>query len=127
MPLNYLSCFFVALRGLHMKINICQTNCYLLQNRNFPLFWSHTWMYNIQANERLTKVKEKWSNNKFGIFVLYFIHFLRSNVLESISVIIRNGVCWWWWWCMCWWCICNRLYQMNKTASTFWVLDASHK
>ena len=29
----------------------------------------------IQANERLTKIKEQWSNIKFGVFVFPFIFF----------------------------------------------------
>ena len=48
---------------------------YSLQTNNFPLFWSHARKYNIQANEKLTKVKEKWSTNKFDVFVYLFIFF----------------------------------------------------
>ena len=33
------------------KFYICQTD-YSTQTKNFPLFWSHTWKYNIQANKR---------------------------------------------------------------------------
>ena len=32
--------------------------------------------YNIQANERLTKVKEKWSTIRFDIFDLSFIFYI---------------------------------------------------
>ena len=45
---------------------------YSLQTNNFPLFWSHARKYNIQANEKLTKVKEKWSTNKFDVFFSFF-------------------------------------------------------
>ena len=31
----------------------------LIPNLEFSLFYSHAWKYNIQANESLTKVKEK--------------------------------------------------------------------
>ena len=49
---------------------------YSLQTKNFPIFWSHTWKYNILANERLTNVEEKWSTIKFDVFVFYFIFFV---------------------------------------------------
>ena len=49
------------------------------------LFWSHTWQYNIQANKRLTKVKEKLSTIKFDIFFLSFIFFVSMS--QTISVI----------------------------------------
>ena len=32
--------------------------------------------YNIQANKRLIKIKEKWSTNKFDVYVLSFIFFV---------------------------------------------------
>ena len=70
MPLDYLSCLAVVLRGIHRKVDICQTD-YSIQTKNFPLFWSCTWKY-IQANKWLTKVKEKSSTTKFGFFILSF-------------------------------------------------------
>ena len=40
--------------------DICHTNQSTRSKlRSFPLFWSHAWKYNVQADERLTKVKEK--------------------------------------------------------------------
>ena len=47
-------------------------NIYLLQSKTFPLFWSYILKHNIQANEAMTKVKEKWSTIKFDFFVLSF-------------------------------------------------------
>ena len=41
-----------------------------------PLFWSYTWKYNIQANESLTKVKEKWPTIQFDVFILSIIFFI---------------------------------------------------
>ena len=43
------------------------------QTKNFPLFWSHTWKYNIQVNGSLIKVKGKWSTVKFDVLFLSFI------------------------------------------------------
>ena len=43
--------------------------------RIFPLFGSHTWKYNIQVNERLTKMKEKCSTIQFDIYDLSFSSF----------------------------------------------------
>ena len=48
----------------------------------FSLFWSHTWKYKIQANEILTKIKEKWSTINFDISDLSF-HFLHFNVPDN--------------------------------------------
>ena len=39
---------------------VCQTDYSIyFKLRIFPWFRSHTWKYNVQANKRLTKVKEK--------------------------------------------------------------------
>ena len=73
MPLDYLSCFAVVLRGILGNFDICETD-YSIHSKlqNFPLFWSHTWKYSNQVNERLTKAKEKWSIIQFDVFVLSF-------------------------------------------------------
>ena len=42
-------------RDIHRKIDICQPNIYSSQTKNFPLFWGHTWKYNIQATEEAIK------------------------------------------------------------------------
>ena len=56
------------------KFDICQTD-YSIQGI-FSLLWSQTWKNNIQANERLAKVKEKWSTIQFDVFVLSFIFYI---------------------------------------------------
>ena len=54
-PLDFLSCVAMVLRERYSGLfDICQTDCSV-----FPLFRSHSWKYNIQANKKLTKVKEK--------------------------------------------------------------------
>ena len=47
---------------------------YSLLAKNFPLFWSHSWTYNIQANKKLTKVKESFHS---------FFHSLCYIVLDN--------------------------------------------
>ena len=65
MPLYYSSCFAMVLRGFNTERAIYGKLIivYILQTKNFPLFWSRTWMCNIQASERLTKVKKKKINH----------------------------------------------------------------
>ena len=76
MPVDYLSCFVVVLRGIHMTINIFQTDYSVhLRLQIFPLFWSHTRKCDIWANESLIKIKEKWSAIQFDVFVLSFSSF----------------------------------------------------
>ena len=65
MPLDYLSCF--AKR--ETPENWYMPNIYLLQTKNFPLFWGH----NIQA-------KEKTINHWIRYSLLYFFH---SNVPDN--------------------------------------------
>ena len=63
MSLDYLSWFATVLRGIHGNVEMCLTEYSILSKliqKMFPWFLSHTWKYNIQVNERLTKVKEKW-------------------------------------------------------------------
>ena len=82
MPLDYLGCFAAVLRGIHGKVDICQTDYNIHSKlRIFCLFWSHTWKYNIQADKRLTKVKEKRSTIQFDILIL--LYFLHSNVPDN--------------------------------------------
>ena len=47
--------------------------------------------YDIQVNERLTKIKEKWSSIKFDVVVLSFIFFIPMS--QTISVINISGMC----------------------------------
>ena len=59
-------------------IDICLTN-YSIHSKLqtiFPLFWSHTSKYKIQANERLTKIKK--TDQLFNLTFPTF-HFLHSN------------------------------------------------
>ena len=129
MPLDYLCCFVVVLRGIHRKFEIWQTG-YIL------LFWSHTPKYNIQAKESLAKVKEKWSAINFDVFDLYFILFVPTS--QTMNVINRNGTCcflhasdyWHMCWCVCWhvrmrshvsngenWCIAQDFTVLTKISS----------
>ena len=87
MPLNYLSCFAVVLRGyvgrlIHAKLIIVFT-----KTKNFPLFWSHTWMYNTET-WKLTKVYRKIKGqrkmtNYYLWFFCFFFHFLCFNVPDN--------------------------------------------
>ena len=92
MSLDYLSCFAVVLRGIDRKVDIYQAD-YSTTPKKFTVFWSHTWNYNIQANERLTKVKEKWLT-----IDLSFISFI--PVTQTVSGINK--------WCMLFF-LCIRL------------------
>ena len=84
-PLDYLSCFAVVLRGIHGNVEMCQTEYSIpskLIRKLFPLFWSHTWKYNIQVDERSTKVNRSLYNFTFFLMFLLF-HFLHSNVSDK--------------------------------------------
>ena len=60
-----------------------------ISTKIFALFRSNIWKCNIQADEGLTKIKEKWSTIKFDVFILSFIFFcdhtdqMEKNVLEN--------------------------------------------
>ena len=93
---------------------------YSLQMKNFPLFWSHAWKYNIQANKRLTKIKEKRSTIKLNVFVLTFIFFhlnVPDNKCQNKSGMRYyffnphqiSGAC-------AVMCTCDRTHQMQKTV-----------
>ena len=56
MPLDYLSCSAVVLKGIHGEVDICQTD-YSIHSK-LRIFPYSEGKYNIQANKRLTKVKE---------------------------------------------------------------------
>ena len=61
--------------------DICQTDYSIHSKlRIFSLFWSYAWKHIIQANKRLTKIKEKWSSIQFDVFILSFssFHFPRQ-------------------------------------------------
>ena len=100
--LNYLSCFTVVLKGIHdYSIHF--------RLRIFPIFWSQTWKYNIQTNERLPQVYEKLLTTQFYVFDLSFIFFILMS--RAISVIKRSSMC------MCAGaCTCDCTHQIKKTA-----------
>ena len=85
-------------------------NSYIQQTKNFPLFWGHTWKYNIQVKEKAI--------TEFDIFVLCFIFFI--PLPQTICAINTNDTCYFLHasneWCMCGVCTCNRTHQMKKTA-----------
>ena len=114
MPLDYLSCFAVVLKGIQGKVDICQTDyCNHSKLRIFPYSEGK---YIIQANERLTKVKEK----KFELLNLMFLFFLSfSSFQMSQTIVVINksaifytyqtsGAC-------AGVCACNLTHQMEKT------------
>ena len=74
MPLHHLNCFVVVLRVIQGKVDTCQTD-YSISSKQSIFPYSnviHGSTYNIQANERLKRVKEKQSTTKLGVFVLSF-------------------------------------------------------
>ena len=71
MPLDYLSCFVMVPKRDTLKC-LALLN-WLQYSLIFSLLWSHTWKHKIQANERLTKIKEKWSIIQFDVSDLSFI------------------------------------------------------
>ena len=87
---------------------------YWLQAKNFPLFWSYTWKYNIEPNKRLTKVKEKSWTIKFDVFVLSFIFFVPMS--QTISAINVSGACYFLQasnkWRVCWH-VCMRSHMLS--------------
>ena len=93
MPLDYVSWIAMALRYMDTRECWYMPNWlyYLLQTKNFLLFWSHTWKYGIQPRERLTKIKEKWSSIQFDVFVLSLIFFVPMT--QTISVINISDAC----------------------------------
>ena len=56
MPLDYLNCFAVVLRGIHEKIDILYSECSI--HFKLKILPYSKGRYNIKANERLTKIKE---------------------------------------------------------------------
>ena len=100
-----LSCFAVVPWGICGNVWYIQTDYSIHSKlRIFAWFWSHSWKYNIQANESLTKVKEKWSTIQVDLFYLSFIFFI--PMFQTISV---SGKC-------AGVCACDRTHQMEKTV-----------
>ena len=71
---------------LYIKLIIVFTQHFSLILKSYS-----TWKYNIQANESITKIKEKWTIIQFDAFVLCFIFFIAMP--QTISVIDRSGMC----------------------------------
>ena len=90
---DHLNCFAVVLREIQGKVDICQTDDSIhSKQRIFPYpNVIHGSIDNIQANERLTRVKEKQSSTKLGVFVLSFIFFVPMYQIKSF--INRSGTC----------------------------------
>ena len=87
MPQDYLSSFAVVIRGIRRKVDKCLADYSIhFKLRIFP----YSCKYNIQTNERLTKVKEKCSAVKFDV-VFPFIFFFQMS--QTISVINRSSTC----------------------------------
>ena len=72
--------------------HICQTDyCIHSKLRISPLFWSHTWKYNIQTNKRLAKVKEKWSTTQSDVFGLPLAFFIPMS--KAVSKCCKQKWC----------------------------------
>ena len=83
MPLDYLSCFTVVLRGIYQKIDICQR--YIRSKLRI-------FRYSGATHVSTTfKLKKRQSTIEFDVFVLCFI-FLTS-LSQTIIVINRNDTC----------------------------------
>ena len=87
MPLDYLSCFAVVLRGILGKVDTCQTD-YSIHSKLRIFLYSEVvrGSTTFKLIKGLTKVKEKCD-----IFVISFIYFV--PISQKISVINRNGTC----------------------------------
>ena len=83
MPLDYLSWLPVVLKYVDTRKGWYMPNWlyYSLQTKKFPLFWSHTWKYNIQANKRLRRVKK--NNQLLNLMFLFFLSFFHFNVSDN--------------------------------------------
>ena len=58
LPLDYLICFVTVLREIKWKVwYMSKWLQYVPTVRILPLFWCYSWKYNIQVNERLTKIR----------------------------------------------------------------------
>ena len=106
MPLDYLSCFAVVLRGIHQKIDICQT--YIRSKlRIFP----YSGVTHVSATFKLKKRK---STIEFDIFVLCFIFFVPLS--QTIGVINRNDTCQFLH-ASKQWCMCRRVHVQSQASN----------
>ena len=90
--LDYSGCFVIVLREINL--NVWYMPYWLKYSLQTPQFWSHPWKYNIQANERLTKVKEKWSTIQFDVLIfLLFSSFQCHRQVVSKTELVRAIFC----------------------------------
>ena len=96
---------------------------YSLQTYISPFFWSHIWKYKIQPNERLTKIKEKWSTIQLHVCDLSFMFFIP---MSQTIVIKRSGTCYFLHTstsgAYAGLCTYNHTHQMEKTDFTYHTL-----
>ena len=74
-PLDYLSCFAVVLRGIHGKVDICLTDYNIYSKlRIFP----YSEAINGSITFKLTKVLQRLKKNDqlLNLMLLFFFHFL---------------------------------------------------
>ena len=80
MPLDYLSCFSVVLRGVHWKVDICQTDYYSIHSklRIFP----YSEVMHGSSTFKLTKGQQRLKKNDqlLNWMFLFFFRFLCFNV-----------------------------------------------
>ena len=90
MPLDYLSCFAVVLRGIHGKFETCQTD-YSIHSK--LIIFPYSEVIHGSTTFKPTKGQQRLKKNDqlFDIFVLSFIFFVPMS--QTISVINRNGAC----------------------------------
>ena len=77
-----------------------------------------SWRYKIQANERLSEIKQKWSSIQFDVSYLSFIFFIPMS--QITSVINRSGACYFLQLFFVGVCACDRTHQMEKTDLQIW-------
>ena len=80
MPLDYLSCFAMILRGIHRKVDICQTDYSIVSKlRIFP----YSKVIHGSATFKLTKGLERLKKNN-QLLNLIFLFFL-SRLIRVIN------------------------------------------
>ena len=81
MPLDYLSCLTVILKGIHRKVDICQTD-YSIHSKlnNFP----YSEVTHGSTAFKLTKGWQRFNkNDRLLNLMFFFFHFLRFNVPDN--------------------------------------------
>ena len=89
MPVDYLSCFAVILRGMHKKVDICQID-YSIHSK--LRIFSYSEVIHGNTTFKLTKGQQRLKKMiKYSVLVLSFVFFVPMS--QTISVINRNGAC----------------------------------